>query len=46
MMLRSTNTETGLATRVRSLIGPTFFSSLKLLEYFYNIENLHIEGKP
>ena len=44
-MLRSTNPETGLATRVRSLIGSTFFSSIYLLEYLYNIEKLHIEEK-
>ena len=44
-MLRSTNPETGLASTVRSLIGSTFFSSLYLLEYFYNAEKFHIEGK-
>ena len=44
-MWRNTNPETGLATTVRSLIGSIFFSSLKLLEYFYNAEKLHIEGK-
>ena len=44
-MWRNTNLETGLATTVRSLIGSIFFSSLYLLEYFYNAEKLHIEGK-
>ena len=44
-MWRNTNLETGLATRVRSLIGSTFFSSLYWLEYFHNAEKLHIEGK-
>ena len=44
-MWRNTNLETGLATTVRSLIGSTFFSSIYLLEYFYNAEKLHIEEK-
>ena len=34
-----------VATRVRSLIGSTFFSSLYWLEYFHNAEKLHIEEK-